>query len=184
MGTSHRDELFNRCIEIVLKSEGSYQCDPVDIGNYDSYGNLIGTNFGISARLFPDIDIKNLTREQAKDIYYQHYWLPMNLRGIDSDDLILHLFDHGINAGKRTAIRMIQRIVNVKTDGIIGINTVYRINSFGNVYRVIDGYGLLTTIAEHYIYARRCYYSDLVSRRPATQKYLKGWYNRIQNTHF
>jgi lysozyme family protein len=176
--------LFEKCINVVLKSEGTYQCDPADIGNYDSYGNLIGTNFGISARLFPGVDIKNLTREQAKALYYNHYWQPMNLDGIRNEDLVLHIFDHGINAGKRTAIRMVQRLVEAKADGICGDVTKKAINTFPGRTVVIEGYGLLNSLPDHYKYARYRYYTDLTIRRPVTQKYLKGWYNRINNTHF
>jgi lysozyme family protein len=176
--------LFDRCIEVILKSEGGYQCDPADIGNYNSYGKLIGTNFGISARLFPGVDIKNLTREKTKVLYYNHYWQPMNLEGIRNPDLVLHIFDHGINAGKRTAIRMVQRLIAVKADGVCGPMTVKTINTCKPQTIIIEGYGLLQSVLEHYKYARYKYYTDLTMRRPVTQKYLKGWYNRISNTHF
>lgn len=176
--------LFQKCIEVILKAEGGYQDDSDDIGNYDSYGNLIGTNFGISARLFPDEDIKNLTKDRAIELYKKHYWDPMRLEGINDANLVLHLFDHGVNAGKKTAIRMIQGIVEAKKDGIIGYETRGKINSFGTYYKVIEGYGLLIHLIDHYKYARYKYYTDLSIRRPVTKKYLKGWYNRINNCHF
>ena len=176
--------LFDRCIEIVLKAEGGYQCDHDDIGNYNSYGDLIGTNFGISARLFPDVDIKRLTKEQAKIIYFNSYWQPMNLEGIKNANLVLHLFDHGVNAGKRNAIRMVQKIVEVKQDGICGAVTTKAINTFQQPIFVVDGYGMISTVFEHFKYARYKYYADLTIRRPVTKKYLRGWYNRIHDCHF
>lgn len=201
--------LFNRCIEVILKAEGGYQCDPDDIGNwtdvndfnecqekkkannnkhdpvvvqqYKDIGTLVGTNFGISARLFPLEDIINLKRERAIELYHEHYWQPMNLTGINDANIVLHLFDHGVNAGKRTAIRMIQRIVEANPDGIVGPETKGKINTFGTRYEVVEGYGLLTYLVDHYKYARYRYYTDLTMRRPVTKKYLKGWYNRISN---
>ena len=49
---------FNNIIEVVLKHEGGYVNDPNDLGGE--------TNFGITKRFYPDVDIKNLTKEQAK----------------------------------------------------------------------------------------------------------------------
>ena len=176
--------LFERCIDIVLKSEGGYQCDPADKGNYTSSGELKGTNFGISARVFPDVDIKHLTREQAKALYYKHYWMPMNLEGIRNANLILNMFDHGINAGKRGAIRMVQRIVEVKADGVCGPVTTMAINTYVPRIMVIEGYGMLQSVYDHYKYARYKYYADLIMRKPIKKKYQKGWYNRLHDCHF
>ena len=58
---------FDDIIKVVLKHEGWYVNDPVDPGGE--------TNFGIAKRSHPDVDIKNLTEEGAKEIYYQDYWM-------------------------------------------------------------------------------------------------------------
>lgn len=57
---------FDKCVEFVLASEGGYVNDKYDAGGE--------TKFGISKRAYPDLDIINLTIEQAKDIYYKDYW--------------------------------------------------------------------------------------------------------------
>ncbi len=176
--------LFEKCVSVVLSNEGGYQCDPADIGNFTASGILRGTKYGISARIFPRLDIKNLTEDQAKSIYFKYYWKPMNLEGLKDELLVLHLFDHGVNAGKRTAIRMLQRLAEVEADGIIGPVTEKAVNECKPRSKVIDGYGLLYTLTEYYIYERYCYYTDLGNRRPITKRYMKGWYSRISNTKF
>ena len=60
-------EIFNEAVEFVLRWEGGYTNDPNDPGGE--------TKYGISKRAYPDIDIKNLTLDEAKDIYYHDYWL-------------------------------------------------------------------------------------------------------------
>ena len=52
---------FDHCIELVLGHEGGYVDDPNDAGGE--------TNWGISKRAYKDVDIKNLTKEEAKAIY-------------------------------------------------------------------------------------------------------------------
>ena len=49
---------FEEIIEIVLEHEGGYVNDPDDAGGE--------TKYGIAKRWYPDVDIKNLTKEQAK----------------------------------------------------------------------------------------------------------------------
>ena len=59
---------FESIVQVVLKHEGGYVNDPDDSGGE--------TNFGISKRAFPDLDIKNLTKEDAVKIYHDKYWKP------------------------------------------------------------------------------------------------------------
>ena len=56
---------FDDIIEITLEHEGGYVHDPNDLGGE--------TNFGIAGRFYPDVDIKNLTIEGAKEIYKTIY---------------------------------------------------------------------------------------------------------------
>jgi lysozyme family protein len=60
---------FETAITLVLKHEGGYTA-----GLQGDPGGE--TNFGISKRAYPNIDIKNLTVEAAKAIYQKDYWSP------------------------------------------------------------------------------------------------------------
>lgn len=157
-------ELFEECMPIILKHEGGYVDDPDDLGGE--------TKYGICERYFPDLDIKNLTIEQAKQIYWESYWLPMKLDQINNRLLVLHIFDHGVNAGIRTSIRMIQYVVNAYVDGYIGPQTIKAINEY-------EG-----DIVTNFINKRINYYNEIVAKRPLNQKFLKGWLNRVANTTF
>jgi lysozyme family protein len=157
-------DLFNRCIAIVLQNEGGYINHPHDPGGE--------TNMGIAKKFYPNLDIKNLTRNQVIEIYFKDYWSKMNLTGISDESLVLQLFDMGVNAGIRTAIKMIQRIVKTSTDGIIGPETIGLINEF-------EG-----DLADIYRQERRKYYFAIARSKPDMQVFLAGWLNRINNTHF
>jgi len=58
---------FDIAVELVLKHEGGFTP-----GLLNDPGGA--TNFGISQRAYPSLDIKNLTREQAIEIYRKDYW--------------------------------------------------------------------------------------------------------------
>ena len=49
---------FNKIIEVVIKHEGGYVNDPNDLGGE--------TKYGITKRFYPDVDIKNLTKNKPK----------------------------------------------------------------------------------------------------------------------
>ena len=115
-------KIFEDCVEIILEHEGGYVNHP----------NVPGgeTNFGISKRSYPQEDIKNLTKDKAIAIYYRYYWTPMNLELLSDPNLILHLFDFGVNSGTGTAIKILQRLVGATPDGGIGQLTIKAIAEF------------------------------------------------------
>jgi len=161
--------LFNRCVTVILKNEGGYVNHPNDPGGE--------TNMGIARMFYPDLDIKNLTRNQVIEIYFRDYWSKMNLTNIFNENLILYIFDFGVNTrslryGFNTAIKTIQRIVEAHPDGIMGPETKGLINTY-------DG-----DIETLYNQERKKYYFDLSRRKPKMQIFLAGWMNRIDNTHF
>lgn len=98
---------FKKAVEFVLKHEGGYVNDPQDAGGE--------TNYGISKRAYPNVDIKNLTRDKAIEIYKRDYWdrLPGALPAV------IHcvLFDCAVNAGPGRAIRLLQAAIKVNQDG-------------------------------------------------------------------
>jgi lysozyme family protein len=60
-------ENVDKAIEFTLSKEGGYVNDPVDPGGE--------TNWGISKREFPELNIKTLTKAQAIEIYKRVYWV-------------------------------------------------------------------------------------------------------------
>ena len=113
---------FKAALHKVFNSEGGFSDDPHDSGNWTAgkvgVGQLKGTKYGISAAAFSKLDIKNLTRDQADEIYKRRYWTP-NLPWM----IAYPLFDASVNEGKGTAIKQLQRALGVKADGGMGAAT-------------------------------------------------------------
>lgn len=98
---------FDAVFKIILQKEGGFQNDPGDAGNYAN-GKLVGTKYGISARSYPDLDIKNLTVAQAREIYYRDYWKKSGAESITDPALALVHMDTAINSGTGTASRFLK----------------------------------------------------------------------------
>lgn len=110
-------QVFDRAFSVVVGQEGGLVKDPNDPGGE--------TNFGISKRAYPKVDIENLTLDQAKDIYRRDYWAPIKGDFLPSP-LGLFVFDAAVNQGVDAAIKMLQRALGCAQDGIIGAETVKR----------------------------------------------------------
>lgn len=119
--------MFDKAFERTVGHEGGYTADSRDRGNWTSgvigKGELRGTKFGISAMSYPNVDIKNLTVNEAKAIYKRDFWDALNL-GSAPQVMQFQLFDAAINHGWRRVVPMLQRAVGVKDDGIIGPKTI------------------------------------------------------------
>lgn len=99
---------FDVCFDRLMGHEGGYSNDPRDPGGE--------TRWGISKRAYPNVDIKNLTREAAKQIYYRDFWKTINADKLH-DGVAFQLFDFAVNSGISTAIRYFQRAIGVADDG-------------------------------------------------------------------
>lgn len=118
---------WENCYQFVFKHEAGFQNRPDDPGNWTGgkigAGELVGTNFGISAASYPGLDILNLTSEQAREIYVRDYYLPAGCNRMPYP-LALSVFDSAVNQGLGWTKMELQRILGVVVDGVIGPRTI------------------------------------------------------------
>lgn len=112
-------ETFKKAIEIVLAHEGGY------VDHADDRGGA--TNFGISSRSNPGVDIEHLTREDAVEIYWTSYWVGNGFERLP-ERLAIKTFDLAVNMGRNAAVCCLQRALRaagttVAVDGSIGPET-------------------------------------------------------------
>jgi type VI secretion system secreted protein VgrG len=154
---------FDTAFNITLKHEGGY-VDTV----YDKGGE---TKYGISKARYPNLDIANLTLNQAKDIYKRDFWNKFRIGDIHDQNKANLVFDmvvlHGYGIGiVQRGLRKLGRR-EVEVDNRIGSITLKAIN------QVPD-----TMFINYVTDERRKYFHDLVAKDPSQQKFLKGWLKR------
>lgn len=88
--------------------EGGYANDPADPGGE--------TKWGISKRAYPQLNIRDLTREEAKVIYCNDFWIRVNANKLPAA-AAFQLFDFAVNSGIETAVRKLQSALGVADDG-------------------------------------------------------------------
>jgi lysozyme family protein len=126
------------------------------------------TRFGISARAHPDVDIASLTRERAEAIYLEHYWHPIHADELPRE-LALALFDAAVNLGLGTAVKLLQTLLHVEADGIVGPQTLARAVAYSPPLELVA----------RFLEVRLRAYEDIARRRPTTARYLYGWRMRV-----
>jgi lysozyme family protein len=107
---------FETAIERILSHEGGYVFDGRDPGGE--------TQWGISKRSYPSIDIKGLTRDFAKTLYLRDFWNPVVQVATDDSALRFQMLDAAVNHGMGNAVRFAQRAVGVADDGNFGPNSI------------------------------------------------------------
>jgi len=151
---------FEDIINDVIEKEGGYVNDPKDPGGE--------TKYGISKRAFPKVDIKSLTKEDAKKIYKDNYWIPSKAESIPEN--LRHIyFDMCVNFGMRGAGRVLQRACNgknknkIEVDGRVGRKTIAACKNLEpdrlRSYRVLK-------------------FGHIVYKNVSMEKFWYGWYRR------
>lgn len=105
------DALVAEWLERILGHEGGYSNDPEDPGGE--------TRWGISKRSYPEIDIADLTVEEASFIYQTDFLQPLEADKL-RPGVVFQLLDFAVHSSIETAKRILQREIGVADDGIIG----------------------------------------------------------------
>lgn len=128
-------------IERVLVAEGGLSTRRDDPGNWTGghigVGRLLGTKFGIAANTYPDVDIPNLTKALAIELYHRDFWLPVRA-DILPPSLGYQLLDAAVQHGIGNAKKMLQRAAGVTDDGKLGPATLAALLNMDHADLVLD----------------------------------------------
>lgn len=158
---------FDNAKAALLDAEGGYSDDPDDPGGE--------THWGVSKRSYPNLDIKNLTFEDAcNKVYIPDFWNQYGISAINPQQVANKLFLAIINMNPQDAIKCLQRSLNAIStnesflvDGRLGGQTVKGINACQQMW-LIDRFRI--ELSKYYI--------SVVDANQKELKYLKGWMRR------
>lgn len=155
----------------IVEKEGGYQENKADRGN----ANEGATNFGITSRTLGDwrrlgrpatrAEVKALTLAEAKDIYAARYARPFEK--VPFEHLRAHLIDVGALSGPVTAIRLLQDVLGVPVDGILGDRTLAALNIWP--WRLVNN---------ALVGARVKLFAQIAERDDTQRQFIRGWVNR------
>lgn len=185
------DSRADKFITSVLKYEGGYtadQDDSANAGGYETYRGISRKNFPSwegwkivdqhkplkTNQIISSTSLENM----VKDFYYKNFYLKMSIQKINNTLLAAHTMDHGVNAGIKNGIKILQKAINkvtnagITVDGIIGNATLGYANG-----------GSADAIAKEIGNQRKNYYRNLVNSKPSYSKFLNGWLKRVDKVN-
>lgn len=177
---------FLTAYSLTARSEGGYQSNPADNGNYNSAGQLVGTKYGISAPVYEDwigrlpnvADMTSITPYTARQIFKSWYWDRYNLSALSDQHTANHIFDIIVNHGPYTGTKIIQRALqdvgqNVYYDGLYG----------GQVQSAIldtINQGKQPVFNNRMVHNRLQTYNDIIAGNPSQIAFKNGWIRRAK----
>ncbi|HCQ8102887.1 TPA: hypothetical protein OL911_005956, partial [Klebsiella pneumoniae] len=152
-------ELFSKISSVILQHEGGYVNDPNDRGGETNMGITIATwrayapsDLGIEATTNT---LRNMTKEQAEIIYYNHYWEPKGFCKLETIKIALMLYDWTITSGR--AVTQVRKMLHNEYNINLVVSNTMDDDMIHCINAIEDQEQLLSRIAE----VRKEYYRSL-----------------------
>lgn len=157
---------FLAATDFTLRQEGKY--------NPGRKGDKGGeTNFGISKRSYPQLNIRKLKRKDAVGIYKKDYWDTIQGDNLPPDVATV-MFDMAVNAGVGQASKHLQQVIGADADGVIGPRTLRRLENHLEKQSSHD-------LALHLLDKRKWFYRRISARDKNLANFLPAWLARTES---
>ena len=166
----------NKLVPHIVKWEGGLVNDPDDLGGLTNKGVTYKTYKAYCKKKGKEATeeaLINLTDEEFADILKTMYWDACKGDNIVSQSVANAIVDWAWNSGVVTTVKEVQKVLEVKSDGVIGNITLAAINSqsplplFGKIQQ-----------------ARLAYLDRICVARPANNKFKIGWVRRVNDLYY
>lgn len=159
---------FNQACDRLFKVEGFYSENKADLGGATKYGITLQSWAAFTKRSVTSKDVMMIQDHDAREFYRQVFWIPFRCDEIHNETLRYAIFDQAVNRGPGSIVRQIQKILNLKVDGIFGDKTLSAINE--------QPAGFVLA----FIFSCQISYCQIVQKNPSQLVFLVGWINRTQ----
>lgn len=159
---------IEKLVPTILKWEGGYTNHPNDRGGCTNMGVTIANYRKFINRKGTCEDLRKITKEEFT-VVFRWFWDRWRADEIMDQQVANIVVDWHFNSGA-WGIRIPQRILGVKQDGIVGPVTLAALNSR-------DPKELHQAIWD----ARYKFYNDIVKNNPSQRVFLRGWLNRLND---
>ena len=169
---------FLPALQKVLAHEGGYVNDPDDPGGetykgvaramHSKWSGWVRVDIAKNKSVFPaNLEKDTELQNEVAQFYQVNFWDALSADNIESQLVADSIFDFAVNAGLKTSASLAQMVVEAETDGVIGFESLEKINAFN---------------PEHFLaaftVAKIARYIAIIKKRPESKKYLYGWVSR------
>lgn len=164
----------------IMKWEGGWSDHPADKGGKTNLGITLSSwkSCGYDKNgdgLIDGEDLKLISYEDVFNFMKKNYWDRWRADEIKNQSIANILVDWVWASGAH-GIKIPQRMLNVKADGIVGPVTIKALNNLDRQY--------LPNFFRALRNERLLFVDNIVKRDPGQAVFLKGWKNRILDLQF
>ncbi len=165
-------------LKYVFKNEGGFSDHPADHGGATSQYGVTREELARWRRhpVSKD-DVKFMTADEAKQIYFNWYWKPIGCDKIMSASIATAMFDISVVRGIGVPPRYAQLVCNkisgglmLDVDGHMGPKTIASINGLNSPAQFIKEFARLAEDG----------FRAIVTHNPTQEVFLKGWISRAR----
>ncbi len=181
---------FDIAYKKTASQEGGYVKDPRDKGgetymgisrkyhpDWEGWKKFIdpcnNPEFGSTLKRGDIIDVEEL-HSLVKSFYKENFWDRLRCSSLESQEIADELYDTAVNMGIVTAVKILQRSINllisgsISVDGIIGYKTLCNANQINPKYllKTLNGFQFMK-------------YVSICETNPSQEKFFKGWLKRV-----
>lgn len=159
---------IKQLIDDILRREGGFVNHAADRGGATNYGITQETLASWRGRSVSVDEVRDLTEDEAREIYAARYVVEPRFADIEDEDLAALVVDCGVNHGTNRATQWLQQAAGVTVDGQVGPVTLAAVNGK-------NGHTLFRAVL-----AERCrFYGKLITRDPSQAPFAAGWMARV-----
>jgi len=165
---------YDKFYKILIEEEGGWVNDPKDSGG-ETYkgvsrvynpkweGWRIIDEYKKTHKLVKGSIIKDASLDELiKSFYKKNYYFPLGIEAFTDELLALSLFDFGVNGGVKPAMKLLQYVLGITEDGIVGKITYREANS-------------QPSVGQRYNEAR----IDAYKKKKMFYRFGDGWISRV-----
>jgi lysozyme family protein len=163
--------MIHEMIDGIIEREGGYIDLKADKGGPTNMGVTQKTLAAYRGHPVSKDDVKNLTKQEVRQIYYDIYWVKSGFGQLNLATLVEELLlDSAVHHGVSGATKLLQKAVAVKADGVIGPVTRTVVNSMAP-----------DKLAAALCAERVAKFGRIITNDHSQAVFAAGWMNRMRH---
>jgi lysozyme family protein len=163
--------MIHEMIDGIIEREGGYVDHSADRGGATNMGVTQSTLAAYRGHPVSKDDVKNLTKQEVRQIYYDKYWVKSGFGQLNLATLVEELLlDSAVHHGVAGATKLLQKAVAVKADGVIGPVTRTVVNSMPS-----------DKLAAALCAERVAKFGRIITNDHSQAVFAAGWMNRMRH---
>lgn len=152
----------------ILRWEGGYVNDPLDRGSCTNMGVTIGAYRQLVNATATCKEVSAMSNQDFEKVL-KIYWNKWKANDIKNQSVANILVDWVWGSGI-WGIKIPQRVLGVKEDGIVGVQTLNALNSVNQ-----------EVFFKRIVEERKTFLHNIVIRDPSQKRFINGWLNRLND---